>query len=173
MEFVAKNMRENQEHYLVEFKRTYSSPSIPPIWMVMEFLTLGNLSNLYENMKDCEVKKAIATRWKLPSVILISWLKSLNFVRNCCAHHARLWNRRLPLKPTLPRRDKYRFLNHIDDESDKQLFGILSCMLYLLEAIGQDAELRHGIKRLFAKYPEINRRYMGFHPNWGDEPLWK
>ncbi|WP_425577616.1 Abi family protein [Nocardia callitridis] len=24
---------------------------------------------------------------------LVSWMRNLNYIRNCCAHHSRLWNR--------------------------------------------------------------------------------
>ncbi|MCO6056804.1 Abi family protein [Pseudomonas sp. MOB-449] len=31
-----------------------------------------------------------------------SWLRSLNYLRNVCAHHSRLWSRNIVDQPTLP-----------------------------------------------------------------------
>ena len=34
--------------------------------------------------------------------ILSSWLHSISYVRNLCAHHSRLWNHQMTIKPTVP-----------------------------------------------------------------------
>ena len=33
-----------------------------------------------------------------------SWMRSITVLRNCCAHHARTWNRRYPAMPQMPQR---------------------------------------------------------------------
>ncbi|WP_411741468.1 Abi family protein [Pseudomonas sp. BF-RE-29] len=48
-------------------------------------------------------KKAIASRFNLPFEVLASWLHTLTFIRNCCTHHSRLWNRELSIRPSLPK----------------------------------------------------------------------
>ena len=54
-------------------------------------------------MKDVEVKKQVAKSVGLPQyTYLESWMRSLTVLRNCCAHHARAWNRRYPAMPQLP-----------------------------------------------------------------------
>jgi abortive infection bacteriophage resistance protein len=169
---IKKSVDRANEQFIRSYKNKYDTPSLPPIWMAMEVISFGELSSMYDNLKDGSVKKLVAAKFGVHDAFLSSWLKSINFVRNCCAHHNRLWNRRIPLKPILPRRSKYRVLNHLDDQTDKQLFGILSCMLYLLKTIGEDDDLRDKIKALFIQYPEINKSYMGLHASWQDEPIW-
>ncbi len=173
LDYVADATKESSEQFIKRYREDFHTPSLPPLWMVMEMLTFGKLCSLYSNMKDSDQKKLIAAKFQLPVSILESWLLSINYIRNCCAHHMRLWNRWLPLRPMIPRRERYRFLTHIDEQTDKQLFGILSCMLYLLKSINQDVELRETIKTLFKDYPEINQRYMGFHVAWAEEPIWQ
>ena len=34
--------------------------------------------------------------------VFASWLRSLNYLRNVCAHHSRLWNRNIVDQPRLP-----------------------------------------------------------------------
>lgn len=173
VEAIQASVNKGHEQFIRSYQSKYSSPSLPPIWMVIEILSLGELSGMYENMKDTDVKKPIAAKFHVHDTWLSSWLKSINFVRNCCAHHNRLWNRKLPLKPILPRRKQNRFLDHIDDHTDRQLFGVLSCMLYLLKTIEKDGELRDRIKALFKQFPEINSYHMGFHSEWQKEPIWQ
>jgi abortive infection bacteriophage resistance protein len=173
LDYVADATKESNEQFIKRYREDFHIPSLPPLWMVMEMLTFGKLCSLYSNMKDSDQKKQIAAKFGLPVSILESWLLSLNYIRNCCAHHNRLWNRWLPLRPMIPKRDRYRFLKHTDAHTDKQLFGILSCMLFLLKSIDRDTELRETIQALFKDYPEINRGYMGFHTAWEDEPIWQ
>ncbi|MBP3726973.1 MAG: Abi family protein, partial [Bacteroidaceae bacterium] len=95
----------SKEEFLQEHFAKYSSPSMPPVWKTLEVVSFGNLSKLYANMKDVEVKKLVAKSVGLPQyTYLESWMRSLTVLRNCCAHHARTWNRRYPTMPQLPRR---------------------------------------------------------------------
>jgi abortive infection bacteriophage resistance protein len=173
IDFISESSKESSEHFIRRYRESYHIPTLPPLWMVMELLTFGKLCSLYGNMKDSSEKKDIAARFGLPVTIFSSWLLSINYVRNCCAHHNRIWNRWLPLRPTIPTGRRFKFLNMMDSETDKRIFGILSCMLYLLKTIGEDGDLRNNIKSLFDQYPEINKSYMGFHPAWADEPIWQ
>jgi abortive infection bacteriophage resistance protein len=172
LDYVSEASKESSEQFIKRYREDFHVPSLPPIWMVMELLTFGKLCSLYTNMKDSDEKKAIAAYFGVPVSILSSWLLSLNYIRNCCAHHMRLWNRWLPLRPMIPTGKRYRFLTHIDDYTDKQLFGVASCILFLLKAIDQDQHFRKTLLQLFVRYPSINHRYMGFHNAWRDEPIW-
>lgn len=170
---IKKYCSEASETFIKSYNSNYADPECPPSWMVMETLTFGTLASLYENLKDNDEKKAIAANYKVVVPLFQSWLKSINFIRNCCAHHSRLWNRKIPLKPTTPTRKNKNFLDHIDNETDKRLYGILSCMLFTLNSISPNSKFKERLKALFAEYPEVNILYMGFHEKWKEEPLWK
>lgn len=66
-------------------------------WMVLEVLSFGTISKLFENLKPgLQGKKAIIQHLGFKTgggSYLGSWLKSLVTVRNLCAHHARVMNR--------------------------------------------------------------------------------
>lgn len=76
-----------------------------PLWVLANYLTIGNLAHLYDVYKDSE-KNAIAkyytdkykkqykstTKLKITSEDLGSALKIINLVRNKCAHDERLYN---------------------------------------------------------------------------------
>ncbi|TSD54296.1 Abi family protein [Aeromicrobium piscarium] len=76
------------EHYLT----TYGAPELPPSWLMIETLTIGQLSRLYRNLKNRSDRTAIAEVLGLTDPLLGSWLRAYVRVRNICAHHERLWN---------------------------------------------------------------------------------
>jgi abortive infection bacteriophage resistance protein len=162
----------SNEHFIKAYRNKYTRPEMPPSWMAFETLTFGTLASVYENLKDDENKKAIATKFGTLPSILESWLKSMNFIRNCCAHHSRLWNRRIPLKPKIPTRRQNRFLTLVDEETDKRLYGILTCMVYVLEKINPTTQFKQRFKGLLLEYPQVNVAHMGFHDQWLSEDIW-
>lgn len=170
--YVHDACKDSCEMYIQRYRSKYIAPRMPPVWMAMELMTFGKLVRMFTNLKDNPEKKAIAAFFNQPVVILESWLLSINYLRNCCAHHNRVWNRKLPLKPKLPSRERYRFLRQINEDTNRQLFGVASCMLYMLQAISQAESFRRKIHTLFFDFPSINLGYMGFHPDWMVESIW-
>jgi abortive infection bacteriophage resistance protein len=86
----ANNKR--RDIFIEHYYQTYSSPDMPPSWMVFEAVSFGTISFAYKNLAHPEFVSVCAS-FGLPHPILISWLHSLNYIRNICAHHGRLWNR--------------------------------------------------------------------------------
>ena len=81
------------EHYY----QTYSAPEIPPAWIVFEILPFGCVSRIYENLKR-PYRKAVAEKFGIEESILQSWFHALSVLRNSCAHHSRIWNRKYPFR---------------------------------------------------------------------------
>ncbi|WP_163349742.1 Abi family protein [Desulfovibrio sp. JC010] len=83
---------------------TYSSPDLPPMWTVSECLSFGKWEYIYKGIADNSLRKKIAKQLNLSQHDLASWIKSLAYTRNCCAHYARLWNLKFTIKPAQIRR---------------------------------------------------------------------
>lgn len=173
IEDVKKYCSETSDLFIKNYNSKYSDPILPASWMVFEIFTFGQIASLFENLKDTEEKKLIAAEYGTVVPILESWLKSINYIRNCCAHHSRLWNRKIPLKPLIPERKNKRFLNQIDSETNKRVYGIITCMLFLVNRISPQSNFKVRLKALFNDYPEVNKLHMGFHDKWSEEPIWK
>lgn len=62
-----------------------------PVWVACEILDFGALSKLYGLLNPSD-RVFIAKKYKIDESQFGKWLKSLNFIRNVCAHHTRLWN---------------------------------------------------------------------------------
>lgn len=168
---IREHCKESKEIFIKNYYHKYSEQDLPS-WMVIETISFGRVASLFENLKASPQKNSIAKHYNVQYSILESWLKSLNFIRNCCAHHSRLWNRAIPIKPLIPRRKKNAFLLHIEENTDKKLYGILSCILHLLQSINPNSTFKSKLKELFQKYSDVNIGYMGFPANYQEEELW-
>lgn len=160
------------EPFIKHYKSKYHYPPNPPSWMGLEVASMGLLSKVFSNLKKGPVKNAVAAAYLLPNVeILESWLHAISALRNICAHHGRLWNRRLTLTPKLPTNTQIPFL--LDRKFNPQkIYGTLSCMAYLLKTIDQADGFTHQIKALLANGSLVALKDMGFTANWETEPVW-
>ena len=100
---IRQEVNRSKEDFIQEHFAKYDDPEFPPVWKVLEVVSFGTLSKLFYNIKDTTVKKKVAKSFHLPQYIYLeSWIKSAVILRNACAHHSRLWNKRFPWKPQLP-----------------------------------------------------------------------
>lgn len=163
------------KHYVDE----YNNPANPPAWMCFELLTIGELSNLYRGLKENDDKKRIANFFKVHPTVLQSWLHSLTYVRNICAHHSRLWNKDLAVEPTLLLKPKADWLGP-SYTNNRRTFYFICVVKYLLNNSSQNNHLGHRLEALFAKFPNVPVKYLGIPSdgkgnllNWKTEPLFK
>jgi abortive infection bacteriophage resistance protein len=159
---IESRKRDNYPRFYAE---TYSDPCLPPSWAVLEEMSLGAISHLYQGLAKDRDRKAIATRFGLPQKVLGSWLHTLNFVRNICAHHARLWNRELGIPPSWPAK-----LPSPDGETSRdtprRLFTVAAMLTYLTIQISPDTRWPGRLQALFEEYHDIPRPPMGFPDDW-------
>lgn len=94
--------KKSHEPFVAHFKKNYQQWPDLPIWGAVELMSLGELSCGYQHLQ-VSTKMKIAAEYAVPEPILTSWLHSISFARNLCAHHSRLWNRFLSITPQIPR----------------------------------------------------------------------
>lgn len=170
---IEEELKRSKEDFLIEHFAKYDNPPYPPAWKTLEVSSFGTLSKLYCNLADNNLKKQIAREFGLPQhLYLESWIKSLSVLRNCIAHHARIWNRKYPWKPQLPKKLQNPW---IQDKaiSQEKLYAQLCCMAYLLDAICPDNGFKKNLKVLLSEYSIVDTAAMGFPKLWYNEPLWK
>ena len=171
---IKERFDEPQERFLKSFKMKYSSEMLPPANMAMEILTLGKLSRLYKGLSNKDEKIEIADEFGLPSTILSSWFIYLTNVRNICAHHSRLWNRKITAdRPIIPQRKKFKFNGDLPDDFNSTLYGIASMIDRLLKNINPSNTFITKLIQLIDQYPTINTALMGFPEGWRRSPAWE
>lgn len=163
--------RRSDEEFIKSFRKKYDN-FIPPSWMTMEVTSFGSISRFYENLRPGKEKREIAHFYGLPDSVFETWIHSLVYLRNVCAHHARLWNRAMSIRPQIPQKPHKQWIDTKSIANNRSYF-ILSMILYLLQTVNPKNTFRLRIKRILAKYPMINVSAMGFPAKWNEEPLWK
>jgi abortive infection bacteriophage resistance protein len=169
-----KEFDRSDEEFIQSFRSKYSNP-MPPSWMVFEVSSFGVLSRLYSNLSIEKDKRDIANFFGLSDVVFTSWLHSIVYLRNICAHHSRLWNREMSVRPKIPRNPRKIFIVFPQTETsiNNKTFFILSMIIYLMNTINPKHNIQSKIKNLLNEYPNIDTKAMGFPDNWQDEELWK
>ncbi len=162
-----------KEEFITEHFEKYTDPYYPPAWKTLEIAPFGTISKLYSNFTDNNIKKQIARELGLPQhKFLQSWIKSLAVLRNCCAHHARVWNRNFSITPQLPIKLSSKWLHNTNIQEYK-IYAQLSCIAYLLNIIDTENTFKIKLKSLILEYDNVDIKSMGFPANWESEPLWK
>lgn len=91
--------RNSKAPFVKKFRENYEGGQLP-IYALVEVFSFGTLSKFYTNMKNGD-KKIVATLFCVGYTYLESWLESIAYVRNICAHYGRLYNAKLAKTPIL------------------------------------------------------------------------
>lgn len=171
LEEIKKETARSEEDFVLHFRRKYGNEHVfLPVWMAVELMTFGSVRRLYKGMEKGR-RKAVAESLGIEDAVLVSWLDTLNAVRNVCAHHDRLWNRTMRMKPKIPKKDsRWSIPIRIDNGA---LFGVLSICRYALRIIAPTSQWHKRLAELLDKYPSIPLREMGFPEDWKTSPIWR
>lgn len=162
----------SREAFVGHFRANYDEFPDLPIWAAAETMTFGAMFTLF-NMSERRIQRDVARRYGIAGPVLTSWLPTLNYVRNMCAHHARLWNRELAIKPALPDLRNGPLWHQPDPISNHRVFAVLTLLRFLLGQIAPQSLWRDRLYALFDSYPEIPLVSMTMTPGWREHPLWK
>jgi abortive infection bacteriophage resistance protein len=145
--------------------------------MCVELLYIRELSLICKNLKKHQDRVKIAKTFYVEDAdVFCSWLHSLSYVRNICAHHARLWDIKLAIQPKKLYNSKPDRIWLTDAEVDKvhsSNYYFFCMILYLLQTINPNGKFKEHFVELLHKFPTVDVRYMGFPENWKEHPLWK
>ena len=160
------------ETFIEHYKFAYSSPKYPPAWMSLEVISMGLLSKIYSNLKKSNAKKKVAKEFGLPNpLILESWMHAFAGLRNICAHHSRLWNRRFTIVPKIPYNTVNAFIQNTDIY-DNKLYAQLCCINYITRIISPDSSFVSDLQQLLSTCSIVDCKEMGFPNDWKSEPIW-
>ena len=96
----AQLINRSKEDFVQHNKTKYGLPLA--VWVACEVWDFGTMSTLFSGMREAD-QDAIAIKYGVTNGrVFATWLRSLNYLRNVCAHHSRLWNRNIVDQPKLP-----------------------------------------------------------------------
>lgn len=170
-----KEEARSREEFVAHFFGKYTSAL--PIWMAIELWDFGMLTTLLSGMKVAD-QSALASHFGLPRPsVLTSWVQSINHVRNICAHHNRLWNRAVKLRPVMPRLGEMPGLNHLaqDTYAQSRLYGVAVLLRHFLKTINPTTTWPARLAEHFTTFPaspHYSIRDTGFPLDWEQLPFW-
>lgn len=152
--------------FIQHYYDNYNDPETPPSWMVFEAVSFGFVSKVFENLFKSETTH-FCLPLKVPHDVLSSWLHTVSYVRNLCAHHSRVWNRTLTIKPAIAKKHKTKFFGN-----DK-IYSVIVVMKIMLDTIMPDNDWAERLAGLLDEYPEVPRANMGFPDDWKNNDFWR
>ena len=159
LEDIKEEVRRNSKAPFVRnFKENYEGGNLP-IYALVEVFSFGTLSKFYKNMLNKD-KKAIAKTFGVGYTYFESWLESISYVRNICAHYGRIYNAKLSKTPIL-----YKEYTQVGIGNNR-IYGVLLCLKHLLKDDDHWNLFVDKIELLFDKYPCVQISTMGFPENW-------
>lgn len=156
---IEEEIRRNSKALFVKnFQENYEGGNLP-IYALVEVFSFGTLSKFYKNMKNPD-KKAVAKSFGVGYTYFESWLESISYVRNICAHYGRLYNAKLSKTPIL-----YKEYSQ-EGIGNNRIFGVLLCLKHLLKSDSHWKLFVQEVELLFEKYEQVDIKTMGFTENW-------
>jgi abortive infection bacteriophage resistance protein len=160
--------KDQHETFVTHFREKYTSEAHLPMWMAMELLSFGKTSQIYSDAIP-EIKRTFALRFNVPDVFAVNWMHAICYVRNVCAHHKRLWNRTLAIRPRLP--SKERYWPYKVDRNDG-LYSILVIVRHCLTRLSPQCKWRERLFALFDAHPQVPLGAMQIPADWRTVAPW-
>lgn len=154
----------SKDIFIKKFYEHYSNP-LPPIWMIVEIMSLGELSRIYGICLKAFDKKEIASHYGVPAPVLESWIRSIVHVRNRCAHHNRLLGVHIPGGFRIPHRFDGGIYGSLFATSERNgLYNVMVALCYLCDRIGESDRKRRFLTQLMlmADMFHIDCQRLGF-----------
>lgn len=169
VEVLEFDFKRSDEQFINSFKKKYSD-ELPPSWIILEITSFGTLSKIFKNINNYD-KKQISNIYQLPEKVFESWLHSIVYIRNVCAHHTRLWNRNISIKPEKLKNPRLDWVNN--EYNNKKIYSIVLVIQYFLKTIYPQSDFFERLKSLLEKYPDVEPKNIGFINDWEKEPIWQ
>jgi abortive infection bacteriophage resistance protein len=176
---LAEETTRSKDAFILHYKSKYTNYPTLPIWMLTEVMSLGSLSQGYKGLRnDIKMtpsgegnKQIIANHFGLHYKKLEAWLHTLSYVRNVCAHHSRLWNRELAIRPD--QQKDCNWLPPLTPRNDR-VFYVLLVLRNMLQSLGKADPWTAQMTQLLDPVCESKRwrSAMGVPDAWATHPLW-
>lgn len=161
------------EEFVKKFEGKYGdSHEHLPLWMACELMTCETLMQFAYGM-DEDIFKEVAKDFGFADEQLRSWMKAIFTIRNACAHHSRLLNRVVGVKPLIPAKKREPLWRQEPTFSNDRVGLLLTVSYVWLSKISDTSGWKRRLFDLFNEYPEIKPHNLGMPNTWQTHPLWQ
>ena len=158
-EYIEKCKKENEKTLIVVHHNNKYDGHFP-LWVIIEFFSMGTLSYFYRGMKNNDKAKLANKLYGTNYQTIDSWLRCITDLRNYCAHYARIYYVKFPAIPRMPTGESYK--------PSRRIFA----QLYLLKLMypdkaNWDKEFLTPLKVIMSEYSKsISLNHIDFPDNW-------
>lgn len=165
---------EEVKHYA--FK--YSNPFLPPIWIIVSLMSFGELFRWVKNTKETKVKNLVAKKLGMPNVQTLDGVsRALTTLRNLCAHHGRVWDKRFTTR--LPLISKNMLIPmqtvHTRDgsvQTDPRVYNCILILGHIALRLDRNSSWPDRVASLIKNTTKEEQIIMGFPAGWEEEDFW-
>lgn len=178
---VSKELQDSNETFVVHYRSKYTDPYLPPIWAVVETMTMGGLTRWIESTKDNQPKMEVAHALGMPTIeVLEAVLQVLTHVRNICAHHGRLWNRRFILVVPNIKRLQGQIATEtittpkgqVQIRPTREIYNALVVVQHMMQTINPSTSWSARLAQHIQTLSPAQHQSMGFPINWQTLQPW-
>ncbi|KTD15539.1 AbiD phage protein-like protein [Legionella gratiana] len=121
-----KEIKRSDELFISHFKKNNIAP---PIWAICEVQSFGLLSRWLKCMKPTQPRNKIAETYHVDYQVLVSFIEHLSYARNLCAHHSRVWNKKMTKTMKIPQSKPADLVSNFnsDTSSIRKIYTIPWC----------------------------------------------
>lgn len=163
----------SQEEFKSHYENNYDNSQKPPAWMLFETATMGIVSKEFSSLKcGLDAKKRVLKVFgfnRSQSGVFISWNHHLNYVRNICAHHARLFSRTFTITPTFCK--NYPDVWVSKEPEKHKVYASICILVHLLSICSPEYPFKMKIRELLLRTTENQREMMGVPEDWMEQAL--
>lgn len=134
-------------------------------------MSLGLLSRWFTQLRPRD-RSAIARTYGLDQKVLQAFIRHMSYVRNLCAHHSRVWNRRLTVTMKRPGTKPPGLAANFAADGERRIYDTLVMLVSLLDHVSPAHRWAADLRRLVEDH-EIDVAQMGFPPDFRTRSIWK
>lgn len=164
-------VKRSRETFMVHNKQKYGLPL--PLWVVCEVWDFGCMSTFFSGLKTDDQDDIAHSYGVYDGRVFASWLRGLNYLRNVCAHHGRLWNRNIVEEPKLlpegavPALDVFLQVPALRTRP----FLLVCICQHLMQAINPTSSWGHRMRQHLEAFPDLTHvgvslQGMGVDKEW-------
>lgn len=147
----------SKEPFIEEYSNKYNGFPRLPLWIACEVMSLGNLSTFYSILRR-EARELICSPVNINHEVFKSWLHTITFLRNICAHHSRLWSRSFSIRPLIPNKNpKWMTIAF----NNKKVFASVAIMEWICKEAGLPMCNVGPVYEIMRKIASLDPRFEG------------
>lgn len=171
------SIRHYKENYYNNKNDLYKE--LPPFWIIVELATFGNIVNIYRKIKKHPFSIPHSRNNELDQLAkgfgasnlkeLNNWIEVMRGVRNCCAHHSRVWNANFRAPVSII--GKFS----ISPVNNNRIYTFLAVLHIMNKHLDLGIDVKHDISELINEHPSVIPLLYssGFPTAWETDVFWK